>query len=99
MSKLYYKVDQHQYDLLCGLRYWIANKCRMRERYGDDEPELERCHKTICSIFDELDKNGVPYWVQNTICMIQEDWRHYLTSYTYQDLEARGIDCSAVSCR
>lgn len=94
-----YKVTQKQYDVLCGLRYWIADKARMIERYGTEEPELDSIHKTIIGLFDEADKLKIPFWVQNIICMIQDDWRHYLTSYTYQDLENRGIDCSDVTTR
>lgn len=97
---LHYAVDQKQYDVLCGIRHWIADKERMRERYGDNEPELETCHKTICGLFDEADKLKIPFWVQNTaICSVQGQWRKYLCEYTYDALERNNIDCSAVSCR
>lgn len=97
---LYYQVTQKQYDILCGIRHWIADKERMIERYGHDEPELESIHKTIISLFDEADREKIPFWVQNTaICSVQGNWRAYLNEYTYQALEKRNIDCELVTVR
>ena len=97
---LYYQVTQKQYDLLAGIRYWIADKKRMIERYGTDDPELESIHKTIIALFDECDREKIPFWVQNVaICSVQDEWRNYLNEYTYQALEKRNINCDLVSCR
>lgn len=95
-----YKINQAQYNTLSGLRYWMANKAYLKERYPEDyETEREKIHKTICFDFDEADRQAIPFWVQNIVCAFQDDWRHTKESYLYQDLEARGVDCSAVSCR
>jgi len=96
---LHFAVNQKQYDTLAGIRYWIADKERMIERYGHNEPELDSIHKTICGLFDEADRLKIPFWVQNTaICSVQGHWRDYLSEYTYQALEKKNIDCSAVTC-
>ena len=31
--------------------------------------ELAENHKTICGLFDKLDKLGVPFWLQNAVIM------------------------------
>lgn len=97
---LYFEVDQKQYDCLLGLRHWLAVKAKCAERYPADlEREGENIHKTICGLFDEADKLKIPFWVQNIVCAYQDDWRHSLTTYLYQDLEKRNVNCKAVSCR
>ena len=93
-------VNQKQYDTLLGLRHFMALKAKLKERYPEDyETEHERIHKTIVCLFDEADKLKIPFWVQNIVCFYQDDWRHSLVSYLYQDLEKRGVNCDAVSCR
>ena len=95
-----YAIDQKQYDILLGLRHFMANKAYMIERYpADYELEKENIHKTIVSLFDEADQHNIPFWVQNIICGYQDDWRHTCNTYLYQDLEKRGVNCDAVSCR
>ncbi len=61
------ELNKKQFAELEGLSYWIADLHYMRERFGDDEPELIRCRKTIELSFDVLDSLGVPHWVQNTV--------------------------------
>ena len=95
-----YNITQKQYDTLLGLRHWLANKAYMIERYpADYEKERERIHKTIVCCFNEADQLHIPFWVQNIICGYQDNWRHTLDTYLYQDLEKRGVNCDAVSCR
>ena len=97
---LHFEINQKQYDILLGLRHWMAIKSKLAERYPADlETEGENIHKTICGLFDEADKNNIPFWVQNIVCAFQDDWRHSLDHYLYQDLESRGVNCSMVSCR
>lgn len=96
---LYYQVTQKQYDVLAGLRYWIADIKRMRERFGDNEPELKTCDNSIQALFDEADKLKIPFWVQNTAIFSVDNWRNYLTEYTYQALEKKNINCDLVNCR
>lgn len=95
---LYYQVTQKQYDVLAGLRYWIADIHRMRERYGNDEPELAVCDKSIQALFDEADKLKIPFWVQNAAIFSVDNWRNYITEYTYQALEKKNINCDLVTC-
>lgn len=79
---LSFTATREQSKELRGLAYWIADIKHMRERYGEDEPELEVCDKTIRFIFDQLDKLGVPFWVQNSVVTYAEDWRRYTETYT-----------------
>ena len=95
-----FTIDQKQYDTLSGLRYWMANKAYMKERYPEDyEKESEKIHKTIVSLFNEADQRQIPFWVQNIVCGYQDDWRHTKETYLYQDLEKRNVNCDAVSVR
>lgn len=98
MAKLYFKCNQKQYNALSGLRYRIADIHYQRER-GADESEIEKTHKTILSLFDELDALKVPFWVQNQTIASVENWRRYLDEYTYQALERVGVDCTEVCSR
>lgn len=97
---LHFEIDQNQYDTLLGLRHWMALKAKLKELYPDEyEKEAERIHNTILFNFDHADKLKIPFWVQNIVCYFQDDWRHCADTHLYQDLEKRGVDCSAVSCR
>ena len=98
MAKLFFKVTQKQYNALAGLRYRIADIHYQRE-HGADPAEIEQTHKTIVSLFDELDFLKVPFWVQNQTIASVENYRRYYTEYTYQALERVGVDCSEVSSR
>ena len=78
----------------------MANKAYMIDRYpADYEKESDNIHKTITSLFYEADALMIPFWVQNIVCGYQDDWRHTKETYLFQDLEKRGVNCDAVSCR
>lgn len=79
MKKLSFEINQKTYNTLCGLAYRIADNAYMIERYGMAETETERAenHKTITSLFDDLDKMQVPFWVQNAVICFSEDWSRY----------------------
>ena len=79
MKKLSFEINQDTYNMLCGLAYRIADNKYMIERYGMTETETERAenHKTIMSLFDDLDRKNVPFWVQNTVISFADDWRRY----------------------
>lgn len=94
-----YEVTQKQYNILSGLRYWIADEKRMRERFGDEEPELQVCKKTISCLFDAADRENIPFWVQNVAIFSVDNWRRYLDEYTWQALEKKNISCENVTCR
>ena len=97
---LSFSISQKQYDILLGLRFNMAVKAKLMERYPEEyEQERESIHKTICGLFDEADREKIPFWVQNIVCAYQDNWRHTKETYLYQDLEKRNVDCKAVSCR
>ena len=97
---LHFDITQKQYNILSGLRFNMANKAYLLERYPDEyETESKKIHLTICDLFDEADNEKIPFWVQNIVCAFQDDWRHTKQTYLYQDLEKRGVNCYAVSCR
>lgn len=95
-----YKLNQDNYNKLCGLAFRIADNKYMVERYGLKDTEAERAknHKTIVMLFDELDAGGVPFWVQNYSIAFGENWRRYKTDHLYYWLRARGVDMAGVSC-
>lgn len=94
-----YRLTQKQYNTLSGLAYRIADNAYMIERYRAKDTEVERAanHLTILDLFDELDKSGVPFWVQNAVICWAENWRQYKTNYLSDFLSSRGVDCSSVS--
>ena len=95
-----YTINQAQYNTLSGLRHWMAVKAKMIERYPDVyETDADNIHKTITFLFKEADQQLIPFWVQNIVCYYQDDWRHTLDHYLYQDLERHGVDCENVSIR
>lgn len=83
--------NKKQSGLLSGLAFWIANKSYIRERFGDSEPELLNCHKTIIDLFDELDRAAVPFWVQNSVICWAENWRNYAEKYTSAEMKKKNI--------
>lgn len=80
-----------QASALDGLAYWIAASRKTRERFPDDLPELERCRRIVCGLFDRLDALGVPFWVQNAVAAFADDWRRYVGVYMWPWLVAKGI--------
>lgn len=88
-----YTLTTEQYGKLEGLAYRVADNAYMLERHGRESArhELADNHKTILMLFDELDRLGVPFWVQNSTICWAEDWRRYKSEYLYQGLERRGI--------
>ena len=45
MKKIYFKATKEQRNALEGLSYRIADSAYMRERFGNDEPELKQNKK------------------------------------------------------
>lgn len=86
-----YTLSQEQYDDLSSLAYWIADEMYLRERYGNDEPEIKKAQDTISFLFDVLDKAKVPFWVQNTVIAFSENWRRYKTEYLRDYLETKNV--------
>lgn len=98
MKHLFFKVENmEQKNALEGLAYWIADIEYIRERAGADDPELDKIRKTIKLCFSELDRLGVPFWVQNSVIYFAENWRRYKENYMDQWLlKNRNIDLHVV---
>lgn len=81
-----------QFNALHGLAYWVADAAYIRERYGDSEPELKKADETIrFCCFPELDRLGVPFWVQNAAVAIGGDWRNFKARYFSELLKEKNI--------
>ena len=82
MAKLHFKANLQQRRALEGLAYWVADENYIRERYGADDAEIKVCRDTICKcIFPECDALEIPFWVQNSVIAIAENWRRYKENY------------------
>ena len=88
---LRFTANSDQYNALSGLAYWIADAHYIREQSDANDPELSHVDATVCSLFDELDRLQVPFWVQNTVVCFAEDWRRYKREYLSCFLESRNI--------
>lgn len=89
---LQYTLNKEQYNTLRGLAYWVADENYIRERHGASDPELAVCRDTITkSIFPELDRLQVPFWVQNSVIAIAENWRQYKQRYFSELLKEKNI--------
>lgn len=91
MEKLYFKATKEQRNALEGLAYRIADSAYMRERFGNDEPELKQNEKTISGLFDLLDRLGVPFWVQNSLICFSENWRKYIQFGIFEPMKEKNI--------
>lgn len=91
MKKLHFNATREQRNALEGLAYRIADSAYMRERYGNSEPELKQNEKTISGLFDELDRLGVPFWVQNSIICLSENWRKYIQFGIIEPMKEKNI--------
>lgn len=84
-------ISKDQESALSGLAYWIADLHYLRERFGDEDPELSTVRKTISDCFDHLDRLKVPFWVQNSVICWAEDWRSTKREYLSELLSRKGI--------
>ena len=91
MKKLFFECNRYQRSALEGLAYRIADSAYMRERFGNDEPELRQNEKTISGLFDELDRLGVPFWVQNSVICFSENWRKYIQFGIFEQKKKKNI--------
>lgn len=85
-------INHDQLAALDGLAYWIADLHYMREKWGENDPELKRARDTIekCC-FPQLDKMGVPFWVQNSVICWAENWRNTKSEYLTDFLKKKNI--------
>ena len=87
---LKYTLNREQYNTLEALAAWNADKAYMIEKWGHDEPELEKVHDNIVSLFPVLDRQGVPMWLQNVVLSFSNDWRREKSRYLSSYLETVG---------
>lgn len=82
ITMLYFKCTKEQRKALEGLAYWVADENYIRERFGENDPDIKTCHDTITKcIFPECDRLNIPFWVQNSVICIGENWRKYKEFY------------------
>ncbi len=74
-------ITKEQQKELESLAYWIADLNYIKERHGKDDPELEKCRKTIDFIFSRLDELKTPFSIQNNVICFFEEWRNYKEIY------------------
>ena len=92
-----FTVTRAQYRALEGLAHWCYQAARCdAER---DAEGSEQARKTLESFPAQLDKLGIPYWVQNAVSAWAQDFRaegNIRVAYLYQALRRRGIACEGV---
>lgn len=87
-----YILTKEQLNALEGLSYWISDNAYIRERFGDNDPELKKVHDTITlCCFPLLDRLSVPFWVQNVVICWSENWRNTKSEYLKTFLEKKNI--------
>jgi len=85
-------ISKEQLKALEALAYWVADVHYIIERYGFEDPERERAHKTVLMWFDELDKLQTPFSIQNNVICYFENWRHYKETTTRAFLETQNVE-------
>lgn len=94
---LQFTLSREQFKELSALAYWVANEQYIRERHGANDPEIQRCRETITkSIFPNLDRLQVPFWVQNIVSCWAENWRNYTSNYLINYLKTKSITLKEV---
>lgn len=88
-------ISRKQLRALESLAYWIHEMGYIREYYQGEENSAEfknehnRIDKTIRLCFDELDKLGVSFRLQNSVICWAEEWREYMKTSTINHLQSR----------
>ena len=82
-------ISRRGFDELEALAYFIADMNYLKERYSREESAIEReeTHKNILMVFAALDREAVPFWLQNAVIASYEDWRTYKRKYFKQIIE------------
>ena len=96
---LQFQATPRQWATLEGLAYWISDNAYCIESMPREEyqrEEYQRHDQSIRSIFDALDRLGVPYWVQNAVIMWASDWRREATEYMDNAMQRRNITRATV---
>lgn len=72
---LNFTANRKQYDILECIAYWNKTLSYYTERYGLGDNEIPKIQDSIELAFEEADKEGIPFWVQNNALMFGNDWR------------------------
>lgn len=59
------------------LARWRADLAYIAEHFGPDDPEADVSRKSIVFAFEQLDRLGCPFWLQNCAVSYGTDWREY----------------------
>lgn len=86
-----YRAGREAADEITGLIYWAANLAYTKERCADDVHEIAHCRKSIEFSFTQLDRLGVPFWVQNAALTWAENWKNWVQRDFWVDMTARHI--------
>lgn len=95
VMKMEIMINRKQLRALESLAYWIHEMGYIREYYHGEENSIEfkneydRVDKTIHLCFDELDKLGVSFRLQNSVICWAEEWRDYMKTSTINHLQSR----------
>jgi len=85
------QITSQQERILEGIAQWIADRSWYIEKYGCNTQDFEKYHDTIISLFEEADRAGIPYWVQNSVIVWAEDLRQRGREYIYQLFDRKNI--------
>jgi len=85
-------ITKEQYNEILALAYWVADARYIQERYGSNEPEIDRCKKTLTEcVFPALDDLQVPFWIQNAVIGWADNWRNYADGHVITFLKSKHI--------
>ena len=88
-----YKVNRAQYSALEGLAHWCYQAARCEAER--DSEGTEQARQTLATFPAQLDKLGIPYWVQNAVIMWAQDWRREASEYMDNAMARRNITRAA----
>ena len=91
---LQFVATPQQWTELETLAYWIADNAYCIEQMSREEykrEEYARHDASIKTSFDVLDKQEVPYWVQNAVITWAQDWRRKASEYMDIAMARRNI--------
>ena len=92
-----FTVNRAQYRALEGLAHWCYQAARCDAEH--DTEGSEQARQTLATFPAQLDRLGIPYWVQNTVSAWAQDFRapgNIREAYLDQAMRRRGIVCEGV---
>lgn len=89
---LQYELTRDQLSLLYGLKFWAVEMAYLNEREPENVADKKRAHDTIIFNFEQLDRAGVPFWVQNiVVCEYQHNYRNSYRSNLVELLQGNNV--------